>query len=255
MSAIVPPPSDLTLALVGKRVIDPRWRSAMEDDLVLAFDALDEGLGATRGGSGATLTLITGLADGADRIAGDLFLAGGGGGVVARVLGAIVPCAIDAFARNGPVRDVGELERAAKTCAFVTVLDGRLPPPPPEGPGAEAIREVRRDVFAAQADALLKAADLLIAVDDPDDVGDVGGTRHTLGRALGRGLPVLLIHLGRSGVRLLAETASDAAMKPLHGDLARSTLATFARDVAIARASAPDDGDRRSARPPGVAKR
>lgn len=229
MPGALPLPLDLTLAVVGKRAIDPRRRAAMERDLVLAFDALAEGLSSRPGASG--MTLITGLADGADQVAGALFLAGGSGEVT-RVLGAILPCPADEFARNSPIKDQAAFERAARSCAFITVLDGRLPPWH-AGPDNEALRRTRRaraDAFAAQADALLREADILVAVDDPEDEGEVGGTRHTLGRALDRRMPVILIQLGRCGVSLLGR-GGDLDEHALEGECARLALVALARSI------------------------
>lgn len=231
MPGALPLSRDLTIAVVGKRVIDPRWRGAMERDVVLTFNALAEGLATLPGARG--MTLITGLADGADQIAGALFLAGGDYGV-ARVLGAILPCPADEFARNSPIQDQAAFERAARSCAFITVLHGRLPPPPSDGLGAEAVRRARHargDVFAAQADALLREADILVAIDDPDHEGEVGGTRHTLNLALSRRRPVILIQLGRCGVGLPGRGA-DPDEQALQGECARSALIALVRSIA-----------------------
>ena len=234
MPGALPLPHDLTLAVVGKRVIDPRLRAAMERDLVMTFDALAEGVAARPGASG--ITLITGLADGADQIAGALFLAGADGRV-ARVLGAILPCPANEFARNSPIQDLAAFERAAESCAFITVLDRRLPPP--VGPDTESFQQTRRargDVFAAQADALLRGAEILVAIDDPNQEGEVGGTRHTLDLALSRGMPVILIQLGRCGVSLPGRRA-DLDEQALQGEGARSALVALAGSIAPGRTS------------------
>jgi hypothetical protein len=233
MSGFVPPPLGLTLALAGKRHIDPRHVAEMTRDLTLTFDAIAEGLAAVTRAGPTRLTLITGLADGADQIAGALFLAGADGSV-ARELGAILPCPQDEFARNSPVEDLAAFERSARGCAFITVLRGGLPPPPPETLRTEAAmlaRLKRGEAFAAQADALLRNADILVAIDDPEDDGEIGGTRQTFGRALNRGLPVILIHLGRSGVSLPRAGSSIEGGKSLRGQDARSALAALARET------------------------
>jgi hypothetical protein len=230
MNDRAPPTLDFTLALVGKRRIEPAHISGMKRDLTLAFDAVADGLRAVAGGGPATLALVTGLADGADQIASGLFI-DGASGAVTRVLGAILPCPADEYVQNGPMENRAAFERLARSCAFVTTLSGPLRPPPPDGLDTEIARQARRqrgEAFAAQADALLKDADALIAIDDPDDAGDIGGTRHTLQRALSRGLPVILVHLGRPGVclpRLGSPIERDGS---LEGDDARSALAALA---------------------------
>jgi hypothetical protein len=234
------PALELTLALVGKRRIDPTHLAGMKRDLALAFEAVATSLGAAAGVGGARLTLITGLADGADQIAGELFLAGASGSVE-RVLGAILPCPGDEFARNSPVEDRAAFERAAQSCAFITVLRGRLRPPPPDDLNTEIARQARRargDAFAAQADALLQDADILAAIDDPDDEGEIGGTRHTLRRALSRGIPAILIHLGRAGVSLPRLDSPIERAECLQGDDAKTALAALVETATTARRSA-----------------
>jgi hypothetical protein len=235
-----PPPLDLTLAVVGKRRIDRGHLAGMKRDLAGAFDALAEGLRAAAGDGPATLALITGLADGADQIASALFL-DGGSGAVTRVLGAVLPCPADEYLRNGPVENRVAFERLAHACTFVATLKGRLRPTPPDGLDTEIARQALRargDAFAAQADALLRDAGILLAIDDPEDAGDVGGTRHTLHRALSRGLPVILIHLGRPGVSLPRLGAPIERDETLLGDRARTALAALAHTATTAKRSA-----------------
>jgi hypothetical protein len=232
-----PPTLDLTLALVGKRRIDPGHIAGMKRDLALAFDAVADGLRAVAGDGPATLTLVTGLADGADQIASGLFV-DGASGAVTRVLGAILPCPGDDYVQNGPIDDRAAFERMAKHCAFVTALKGPLRPPPPDGLDTEMARQARRargEAFAAQAGALLRDSDILVAIDDPDDTGDIGGTRHTLHRALSRGLPVILIQLGRPGVSLPRLGASFERAETLQGDGARAALAAMVATATAAK--------------------
>jgi hypothetical protein len=108
------PTLDLTLALVGKRRIDPNHIAGMKRDLGMIFEVVATSLGASAGVRGARLTLITGLADGADQIAGALFLAGASNSVE-RVLGAILPCPGEEFARNSPVEDLAGCVRRRRT--------------------------------------------------------------------------------------------------------------------------------------------
>jgi len=220
----------LTLALVGKRKIEHTHFSEMRDALILVFDAVESQISADPGVGFSRLTLITGLADGADQFAARTFLEGRSDRCQ-RVLGAILPCSSDDFARYSPVEDLAAFERAVADCAFVTVLRGHLRPEPPAGLDTELMRQARRargDAFAAQADALLQEADILIAVDDPDEEGAVGGTRHTLHRALSRAMPTILLHLGRPGVSFPVASLPLDAAATLEGDTARLAIRKIA---------------------------
>lgn len=231
---------ELTLALVGKRRIEPAHLAAMKTDLASVFNTVSEALAIAFGAGGARLTLITGLADGADQIASAIFLHGASG-FVTRVLGAILPCPGEEFARNSPVEDLAAFERAAQSCSFITVLRGRLQPPPPDGLTTDVARLTRRergDAFAAQADALLRDADILVAIDDPDDEGKIGGTRHTLHRALSRGLPLILIQLGRAGISLPCLDSPIERAKSPQGEDARAALVALVAATTRARRSA-----------------
>lgn len=211
----------------------------MKRDLALVFDGMSAALAAA-GSDAASLTLVTGLADGADQIASAIFL-DSTAAPIRRVLGAILPCPGDEFARNAPIENLASFERAAKGCAFITVLRGRLAPPPPNGLNTEMARQTRRgrgEVFATQADALLEDAAILLAVDDPDDEGKIGGTRHSLHRALSRGLPVILIQLGRSGVSLPRSGSCVERNDVLHGEAIVVAMADLVEATTRARRSA-----------------
>jgi hypothetical protein len=153
---------------------------------------------------------VTGLADGADRLAGDIFLAGDpecpG---VERILGAILPCERREFVEDSPVDDVDGFERQAAACAFIVELDGSIRAEPDSGGHAPTRRQAERTgAFEAQSEILLRQADLLIAIDD-EAWGDprVGGTRQTMRNALRLGLPVILVRLGREGLAVLRASA------------------------------------------------
>ena len=224
--------TSLTVAVAGKRRIRPEHLADMRESLALAFQAVDDCLLEAAGHLPRTtrapcLTLVTGLADGADQVAGRLFLAETNPAGAKRILGAVLPCPGDEFARNSPVEDREAFEAAAESCAFITVLRGRLRPPVAVDLDTEIARQAKRergDAFAAQAEALLADADLLVAIDDPDDEGEVGGTRDTLTRAIELGMPVILLHLGRPGVRLLPSDDGAEQRPYLNGVAARQAI-------------------------------
>ena len=228
MTAPAKPILALTLVLAGKREVAPEALAGLTSALALAFGTIGGRLGALRAGgraapelaarfavdSPARLTLITGLADGADQLAQQQFLdQRPGDGAVEWVIGAVLPCDGETFALKSPVVDRPAFNAAAAACDFIIELDGRMPAAPSrlgdDRPTTETrrIRRERTDAFEAQAELLLRNGDILFAIDDPDDDGRVGGTRQTLGLALDQGLPVLLHRLGEAGVAILRARA------------------------------------------------
>jgi hypothetical protein len=209
----------LTLALAGKRQIAADDLPEVEGALRLAFDAIGARLAAlgaethrsrelaARFTGAARLTLITGLADGADQLAGRLFrLSEPQPAALERVLGAVLPCSAAAFALDSPVDDPAAFEAAVGCCDFIIELDGVLAAPE-EGSGAREAKRGRAAAFAAQSELLLRNADILVAIDHPDDEGRVGGTRQTVERALDHGMPVILLRLGEEGLSILRDRA------------------------------------------------
>ena len=228
MSAPAKPILALTLAVAGKRRIDAVQRVATDQALDLAFRAIGGRLAALRAteltppldrrfdlSAKPRLTLITGLADGADLIACDLFKPADTASAgrepfpdVDRVLGAVLPCGPEDFVANSAVDGVDAYKAAARRCAFIVELDGLMQPQQDildRGDPLE-IRQLRRDradAFTGQSEIMLRNADVLIAIDDPQDEGRPGGTRQTIGRALDLGLPVILVLLGEPGLAIL----------------------------------------------------
>jgi hypothetical protein len=217
----------LGVAVAGKRQIPAAAAAAVEEELVIALRALAARLESLRDGresslaeagraqlfslaEPARLTLVTGLADGADRTAADVFLAlRKESPDVERVLGAVLPCDAAQFVSDSPVEDTAGFQRQAGACGFIIELDGTMrqsSATPFDGRPGGANGE-RNDAFVAQAEILLRQADVLIAVDDPTDEGKVGGTRQTVRNALQLGLPVILIRLGIEGMAILRARA------------------------------------------------
>ncbi len=234
----------LTLSLAGKREVAADALDDLKATLTTAFGAIGARL-AELGPAGPAapvlaarftldtpprLTLITGLAAGADQLAQGLFLAGRPDrGALEGVVGAVLPCSREAFSRNSPVADPAAFAQAAAACDFIIELDGRMPPPARvngagQTPESRQVRRERADAFAAQAELLLRNGDILVAIDDPDDDGRIGGTRQTIGRALDQGLPVILHRLGVSGLAILRARADLDDPEPLGGAAARDGL-------------------------------
>jgi len=240
----------LTLSFAGKREVAADALAGLHADLGLVFREVANGLGAyhdeARAGGPAArrftadaparLTLVTGLADGSDHIAADLFNSPNlQSPHVARRLGAILPCPRDDYVANSRIEDTATFERQAAACAFILELDGQMPRRPDADQGDEAARtraiRQRGAAFNAQSEFLLRHGDLLVAVDDPSVGGQIGGTRQSIRNALDFGLPVVLLRLGRPGIAIL-RTRSDMDDPPaLQGDAALEGLTALVVDL------------------------
>jgi hypothetical protein len=251
----------LTLALAGKRTIAADARAGLEVGLALAFRAIGERLEslhaeAARGeGSlvlrfcteqAARLTLITGLADGADQIGCRIFAAPDPEApTLEKVLGAVLPCARSDFVANSKVEDDAAFDRLALACAFIVELDGCMPPGPNPGDGradSKRARQSRADAFEGQSEFLLRQADMLIAVDSPDEAGRDGGTRQTVRSALDLGMPVVLLHVGHEGIAVLRARADLDEPVLLPQRAAAAAIAGLVDSTVGVRDSAQDAG-------------
>jgi hypothetical protein len=261
-SAPAKPIVALTVALAGKRRVEAdvvgrlsgalgRVLHAVEARLVSLCEpgAAGEAL-ALRFATEARprLTLITGLADGADQLASRIFLeAQTAFPEVERVLGAVLPCDRAAFVARSGVTDETGFASAAAACAFIVELDGDMPAAPApahegEGPDARKARADRARAFSDQSEILLRQADILIAIDDPSDDGRIGGTRQTIRAALDLGMPVIELRLGYDEITLLRSRADYDEPAPLPESHARSALWDLVGELVGAGAAAHDAG-------------
>ena len=204
------PTAALALAVAGKRSVPEAATPRLEAQLKALFEAVVERLQAIPDAEAEPplssrfdlavpprLMLVTGLADGADRLAVDAFLATPRRGPpIELVLGAVVPCESACYIGQSPVVDVEGFMRQVEACAFVIELDGSM-----------ADGSARDGAFQAQAEILLRHTDFLVAIDDPEDEGRLGGTRQTIGAALQLGMPVALMHTSKEGVAILRARA------------------------------------------------
>ncbi|MFZ5636160.1 MAG: hypothetical protein ACOY82_06185 [Pseudomonadota bacterium] len=157
---------------------------------------------AANASPGCVLRLVGGMADGADRAAVRSFLAWRGSD--AHEVLAIYPCAPYAFFKRSGVYDrqgFKALRRALLKddhCAELS-LDGAMPRTATWASGkteqTKLAREkqIRGRSHEFQAEVLLRQCECLIAAYDPQSPGGMGGTRQTIARALGMGMPVLLL--------------------------------------------------------------
>jgi hypothetical protein len=252
----------LTLALAGKRRIEAEAAPRLGEGIALVFHAVAGRLASLcePGAVGDSLslrfateapprlTLITGLADGADQLASRLFLGPNGDfPEVERVLGAVLPCDRAAFVARSGLADEAGFAAAAAACAFVVELDGDLPAAPGEphegeGPEARHARAERGRAFRDQSEILLRQADILIAIDDPRDDGRIGGTRETIRTALDLGMPVVQLRLGHDEIALLRSRADFDEPAPLPESHAVEALWTLVAELVGAGAAAHDAG-------------
>lgn len=193
------PVLSLTIAVAGRRTLGAhglRLQTNLGYILAAAAKRLDQ-LRSNGNGVGkrfdtgvpARLTLVTGLADGADQLASRIFLdeAASRPGVE-HLVGAILPCNREDFIANSKVECRDQFERLAAAAGFIVELDGNMPP---REDGNEASR---REAFKAQSEVLLRNADILVAIDDETTAGRVGGTQETIRAALELALPVILVN-------------------------------------------------------------
>ena len=215
----------LTLALAGKRKIDAAAGAALKDALTLTFDTVavrlaelavltgqaNDPLAARCSGDTARLTLVSGLADGVDMLGADVFLARSlSSDDPRRILGVVLPCGREDFVNHSYVNDRVAFNRLWERCSIIIDVGAPLPPSPSTlPPGSlspaevEDYRAKREHAFSAQSGEIVRNADILVAVDDPDDDGKPGGTRESIRTALSVGVPVILIRLGEAGLAIL----------------------------------------------------
>lgn len=175
------------------------------------------------------LTLVSGLADGADQVAARVFLneAATHSGLEF-LLGAILPCNPSDFVANSSVTDVATFERLLTAAAFTIELDGEMPATA-DAADPDSARRARAYSFRAQSAFLLRHSDLLIAVDSPASDAKIGGTQTTLRAARERGLPVILVEVDGS-IRILRSPRDFDRPPPAADDLRRE-LRTLVRSL------------------------
>ncbi|MGE3166317.1 MAG: hypothetical protein AB7O52_15530 [Planctomycetota bacterium] len=152
------------------------------------------------------LRLVTGLAEGADQLAADTFLAGRGDRVE-REIAAVLPFSTAVY-RESRLRDHHDaFDRTAAACSYIVELDGTHDKPHPD---TVAARNRRSRAYRAQSAVLLRHADVLVALTDPEAETKAGGTLETVRAALELDLPVIFID-SRNGTVTPLEPTDDMA--------------------------------------------
>jgi hypothetical protein len=197
----------LRIAFAGKRSIGAE-AAGLEPQLAALFDFVGARLVATeRAGRLSSvsprLTLVTGLAEGADQIAARAFLnpaapdsAEAKSAQERRLLGAVLPYERATYCSVSPMSDDAVFYRLLDEAAYV------VEPPPLEPAAMAGEKEDHGRPYSAQAEIMLRHADILVAVDDTNP-GLEGGTLETTRRALESGMPVVRYVLGSESATIL----------------------------------------------------
>lgn len=152
------------------------------------------------------LRMVTGLAEGSDVEATDAFhrLAEGKNSVINSLavtirteIAAVLGCNVADYRNSRPAAHRLTFDELVQECTYVLALDGVYQ----SGPAGSS---ERKRLYRAQSTFLLRHADLLIAVADPQKAGEAGGTLETLRKALLFGLPVVFIHSGTGHIHYFA---------------------------------------------------
>ncbi|MCB1804955.1 MAG: hypothetical protein KDJ99_07340 [Candidatus Competibacteraceae bacterium] len=211
----------LRVALSGKRDLSKAEPAQLKTRLHDVFQVLNQSLASLRDETQQTntvahyyadsqprLRLISGLADGADQLAMQTFLAQTSESIDLE-LAAVLPFDVQTYRDHSPIENKALFDELLTQCAYVLELDGRyLPDPKSEDTAARNFaKHCRARAYRAQGTLLLRQCDLLIAIDDYQDEGRVGGTRETIRHALARGIPVLYLALDQPDIVLLHSPA------------------------------------------------
>lgn len=135
------------------------------------------------------LRMVNGLAEGADRLASDVFLARRHP-ALQYDLAAILPFAIEEFRRSRDPAHYRDFDRLLGCCSFVLELNEDFSTADPDDP---LHRMAAKRAYGAQASFLLRQIDLLLAIADPFQPPNLGGTRNTIQESMALGIPVIFI--------------------------------------------------------------
>ena len=236
----------LRIAVAGNRNIEPEPEPHLSSRIVEAFSAIEAAVlslpsarrpsgGPDRSGAYSgrlpALRLVSGLADGGDQIASEAFLASSSDRVE-RSIAAILPFDVDTYRDRSRIDNVACFGALLRACCYVLELDGRYV----DGE-EESARRVRAAAYRAQADVLLRHADLVVAVDNPRAAAKRGGTRETISRALYLGLPVIYLPIDEDWLTVL-RSVDDIDREPSHRNWREDVAASVRAILADPRASA-----------------
>lgn len=227
MGSLERPRLVLRVAVAGNRKIDETELDCLTKRLKSVFEALEDALlqfgtpervpdlSRLYSSEKPTLRLLTGLADGVDQIAPELWLEKENA-AVRRQLFAVLAAKVGDFRDNSSVQDKARFATLLpQNPTRVIELDGDFTETGSPDGNASMLR-----AFRGQASYLLHNCDLLIAAADQNAIGKPGGTLETVERAFDLGLPVLFlpighceVHFSRSPADLAPGLQSGAAWK------------------------------------------
>jgi len=184
----------ITIAFAGNRH-HPNLHE-ITAELTTVLNKLEEQTLAT------SITLLNGLADGADRIAQDTFNNWVSQRATTKITEAILPFAVDDYLKA--IDDKEHFTRLLSTCSKVIALQGTFAEAGPQYT-AEQATEIRNTAYQQQADYMLNRCNLLIAAIDLTATGKSGGTLDTIVKAQKKGLPVIRIALSNTTEKIKTE--------------------------------------------------
>jgi hypothetical protein len=158
------------------------------------------------------LRLVTGLAEGADAFAARALdrmqEPQAVDSPVKTELAGVLPFNLASYRDSRTVEFRSEFDEHAARCSYILTLDGVYDRPVPD---TDAARRRRARAYRAQSAVLLRQCDLLVAVMNPEEVGQAGGTLETVSSALTFDLPVILVDARSRRLRLLEPKQRFAA--------------------------------------------
>jgi hypothetical protein len=141
-------------------------------------------------------------------------------------LAAVLGCNVADYRNSRPAAHQPVFDKLLQECAYVLALDGVYQ----AGPTGSS---ERKRLYRAQSTFLLRQADLLIAVADPQKVGEAGGTLETLRNSLLFGLPVVFIHSGTGHIHYFAPgTDPTPELEAFADSLEESAIANWHQPLA-----------------------
>ncbi|MBL9154474.1 MAG: hypothetical protein JNK37_18430 [Verrucomicrobiales bacterium] len=147
------------------------------------------------------LHLVSGLAEGADALAADLFLdlkeKSKGEPVTQHSQSAVIGFPYAAYRDSRPPAHQREFDRLAQDCTHVLELDGPARPYPnaDKKKDHQLDKDRRARAYRAQTELILRNSDILVAVADRSKDALAGGTLEAVRSAQGFRLPVVFVEL------------------------------------------------------------
>jgi hypothetical protein len=150
------------------------------------------------------LRLVTGLCEGGDSLAAEALETLAQHPElhqhVSTELAAVIPFDLPTYRASRPPEFQSEFDRQAARCSYILTLDGCYEKPDPDTPEA---KNRRARAYRAQSTFLLRQADLIVAVTDPNASGGAGGTLETVRAALEFNLPVVFLDSATGRISLI----------------------------------------------------